>query len=93
MSTALLKVVLFIVEGDTDELSLYMILKKLLKNQRVFFQVVNTDVTSEETTTTQNIIKKLEAKILIRQMYESILEAINCGRLYILVSLKSSKSS
>jgi len=67
MSTALLKVVLFIVEGDTDELSLYMILKKLLKNKRVFFQVVNTDVTSEETTTTQNIIKKLEQEIEKKQ--------------------------
>jgi rubrerythrin len=57
------KIILFIVEGDTDEWALAGIMKRFLKNQRVYFQVVNTDITSAWTSTVTNIVEKIEEEI------------------------------
>lgn len=57
------KVILFIVEGPTDETSLSGILKKISKDKKVYFHLVNTDITSELTSNTTNIINKINDEI------------------------------
>lgn len=58
------KVILFIVEGPTDETSLSRILKKISEEKKVYFHLVNTDITSDFSSNTTNIIKKVNAEIL-----------------------------
>lgn len=54
------KVVLFIVEGFTDQESLELLLGELFEgNNQIIFQVVNGDVTSSNSVDTTNIKKKL----------------------------------
>ena len=42
------KVVIFIVEGITDETSIGYIVTKLNRDNKVYFQIVNKDITSDE---------------------------------------------
>ncbi|HAT4320533.1 TPA: hypothetical protein I9071_001653 [Clostridium perfringens] len=53
------KVILFIVEGISDENSLSLILSRLIKSNKVEFYVVGGDITSENGTTLQNCITKV----------------------------------
>ncbi len=57
------KVILFLVEGPTDENSLGMILQKILKDKKIFFHIIYTDLTSEKQSNVQNILKKIEEEI------------------------------
>lgn len=57
------KVVLFIVEGITDEISIGYIITKLNKDSKVFFQIVNKDITSDYSSDSSNIIKKINEQI------------------------------
>jgi len=57
------KVILFIVEGPTDETSLSRILKKISEDKKIHFHLVNTDITSEFSSNTMNIIKKINDEI------------------------------
>ena len=56
------KVVLFVVEGSTDETALQPILKKLLQNDKVKFDVLHRDITSDIKCTTKNIKEKIITK-------------------------------
>lgn len=53
------KVILFIVEGITEEESLALILSKLSSDRDIRFEIVSGDITSDRHSTTQNILKKL----------------------------------
>ena len=57
------KVILFIVEGPTEETSLSRILKKLSEDKKVYFHLVNTDITSDISSNTTNILKKINDEI------------------------------
>ncbi len=57
------KILLFIVEGPTDEISLGLILSKLFDNEDVKFKVVRGDITSDRGSNSQNIIKKVNKQI------------------------------
>ncbi len=57
------KIVLFIVEGITDETSLSLILSKLVKDDSVQFHVINQDITADFNSSSQNIIKKIDNHI------------------------------
>lgn len=57
------KIVLFIVEGITDETSLSLILSRLVGNKVVHFHVINQDITSEFHSKPQNIIKKIDGEV------------------------------
>ena len=57
------KVVLFVVEGSTDETALQPILKKILQNDKVKFDVLHRDITSDIKCDTKNIKKKLGREI------------------------------
>ena len=57
------KVIIFIVDGTTDEISLGYIVSKLCKGKKVFFQVSNTDITSEISNNTGNIVKKINDQV------------------------------
>ena len=59
------KIVLFIVEGKTDEISLGLILSKLLDDRNVKFKVVRGDITSDKDSTPTNIIRKVNEQIKI----------------------------
>ena len=51
------KIVLFIVEGITDEMSLSLILSKLIDDSSVQFHVINQDITADFNSNSQNIIR------------------------------------
>lgn len=57
------KIILFIVEGVSDQTSLALILSKLIKNETVRFQIVNGDITSDYSTTVTNAVIKVNAQI------------------------------
>lgn len=57
------KVVLFVVEGSTDETALQPILKKILQNDKVKFDVLHKDITSDIKCETKNIKEKLGGEI------------------------------
>lgn len=57
------KVVLFVVEGLTDETALQPVLKKLLQNDKVKFDVLHKDVTSDINCNTKNIKEKIGREI------------------------------
>lgn len=58
------QVVLFIVEGITDEISLGLILEKIIeKEKRIRFKVINGDITSENGVHPTNILSKITKKI------------------------------
>ena len=57
------KVVLFIVEGPSDQSALSVILSKVFNQNEVFVYVVHGDVTTEKGVTPQNIVRKVYAFI------------------------------
>ena len=57
------KIVLFIVEGITDEMSLSLILSKLIDDSSVQFHVINQDITADYNSNSQNIIKKIDGEV------------------------------
>lgn len=59
------KVVIFIVEGITDETSIGYIVTKLNRDNKVYFQIVNKDITSDEINNSTNIITKINEQIKI----------------------------
>lgn len=61
------KVILFIVEGVTEETSFGEVVKLLYKNKNIFFQVVRGDIFSNKYTNTDNVIEKVNQQIVISQ--------------------------
>lgn len=57
------KVILFIVEGITDEVSIGSVITKLNKNEKIYFQIVNKDITSDLGNDSSNIIKKINDQV------------------------------
>lgn len=59
------KVVLFIVEGIYDKVSLGGIVKALYKDKNIFFQITDGDITTDIATTPSNVIEKINNHIKI----------------------------
>ena len=57
------KIVLFIVEGISDQTSLALILSKLIKSENVRFHIVNGDITSDCYTAVGNAMTKVNEQI------------------------------
>ena len=57
------KIVLFIVEGITDEMSLSLILSKLIDDSSVQFHVINQDITADFNSTVKILSGKLMVKL------------------------------
>ena len=57
------KIILFIVEGITDEMSLSLILSKLVKDSNVQFHAINQDITADFNSNSQNIIRKIDSQV------------------------------
>ncbi len=57
------KVMLFIVKGITDKISLGEIISRLIKNQNVRFYIINGDVTSDGATNQKNAVDKMASRI------------------------------
>lgn len=57
------KVIIFIVEGITDEISLGNIITKLNKNNKIYFHIVNKDLTSDLKSNNTNIIKNIYKQV------------------------------
>jgi len=68
------KIILFIVEGITDEISLSLVLSKIIeKNKIVKFKIINGDITSQNGVDTSNILTKITENIkefIARDMYK-----------------------
>ena len=68
------KIVLFIVEGITDEISLSLILSKIIEKDKIVkFKIINGDVTSEYGTKLSNILIKITDKIkefIVKDIYK-----------------------
>ena len=64
MRTDIKKVILFIVEGVSEQAALEGILNALFKkDKKIRFQVVNTDITSDRESNAENITKKIHQQI------------------------------
>ncbi|WKY48959.1 hypothetical protein Q5O24_06480 [Eubacteriaceae bacterium ES3] len=59
------KVVLFLVEGITDQVSMGLVLTRLLKNRQVHFEITEGDLTSRDGTTSKNIEEKIWHQIKV----------------------------
>lgn len=59
------KVILFIVEGINDKVSLGTIIKKLYKDKNIFFQITDGDITTNKDTTATNVINKINEHVRI----------------------------
>ena len=70
------KVILFIVEGITDEISIGHIVTKLNNDDKVYFQVVNRDITSDEHSNVTNILNKIYEQIKFYDKPERFIEFI-----------------
>ena len=57
------KIILFIVEGVTDETSFSLILSKLVSDSYVQFHVINHDITADFNSNYQNIIRKIDNEV------------------------------
>jgi hypothetical protein len=57
------KIILFIVEGISDQTSLGLILSKLIKTENVRFHIVKGDITTDNFTTVPNAITKVNDQI------------------------------
>lgn len=57
------KIILFIVEGINDEMSLSLILSKLVQDSKVQFHVINQDITADFNSNCQNIIRKIDSQV------------------------------
>lgn len=53
------KVVLFLVEGITDQIALGLILSKLVENEKVHFEIAEGDITTQNGITTKNAKEKV----------------------------------
>jgi len=70
------KVILFIVEGASDQLALEGILNSLFKKyKKIRFQVVNTDITSDKESNANNITKKIHQQIKAKCRIEGLFES------------------
>ena len=56
------KVILFLVEGPTDEDALAVIFTKLVNNHDIEFDVLHTDITADEDMTVQYIEERIDGK-------------------------------
>lgn len=72
------KVVLFIVEGITDETAIGHIVKRLNKDKKVFFQIVQTDITTQDSSNVSNIESRIneQIKLCMKQMHFTIKDII-----------------
>ena len=59
------KVVLFIVEGSSEEIALGSIMKEFFANNEVRFEIIRGDITSRNDVTTGNVISKINEYISI----------------------------
>ncbi|MFS0774836.1 hypothetical protein ABC255_02190 [Neobacillus sp. 3P2-tot-E-2] len=57
------KIILFIVEGISDQTTLGLILSKLIKTENVMFHLVNGDITTDKFTTVANVNIKVNDQI------------------------------
>lgn len=57
------KVMLFVVEGITDKISLGEIISRLVKEQDIKFYIINGDVTSDGATNQKNAVDKMTSRI------------------------------
>ncbi|MBZ9633682.1 hypothetical protein [Clostridium sp. FP1] len=58
------KIILFIVEGITDEISLSLVLSKIIeKNKILKFKIINGDITTQNGVDTSNILMKITENI------------------------------
>ena len=57
------KVVLVIVEGTTDKVSLEAVLEKIFNDNKVSIEIIGGDITSDEKTTLKNAVKRLSDRI------------------------------
>ena len=57
------KVILFLVEGPTDEEALAVIFTKVVNNHDIEFDVLHTDITADEGMTVKYIEDRIEAEI------------------------------
>lgn len=68
------KIILFIVEGITDEISLSLVLSKIIeKNKILKFKIINGDITSQNGVDTNNILMKITENIkefIARDIYK-----------------------
>lgn len=68
------KIVLFIVEGITDEISLALVLSKIIERDKIVkFKVINGDITTEYRTNPSNILVKITDEIkgfIVRDIYK-----------------------
>ena len=56
------KVILFLVEGPTDEDALAVIFTKLVNNHDIEFDVLHTDITADEDMTVKYIEERIDGK-------------------------------
>ena len=64
------KVVLFIVEGPSDEAAIGPIMKEYFANDTVEFKVVHGDITSAKNVNSENIIKKINEQLeVVKEKY------------------------
>ena len=56
------KVILFLVEGPTDEDALAVIFTKLVNNHDIEFDVLHTDITADEDLTVKYIEERIDGK-------------------------------
>ena len=64
------KVVLFIVEGPSDEAAIGPIMKEYFANDNVEFKVVHGDITSDKNVNSENIIKKINEQLeVVKEKY------------------------
>lgn len=56
-------VILFLVEGITDEISIGNIITKLNKDKKIYFQIINKDITSDKESNSANILMKINEQI------------------------------
>ena len=57
------KIILFLVEGVTDEYSLAPTLKRIINEEEIMFSVIKGDITSNRDSTDKNIIEKIQNKV------------------------------
>lgn len=66
------KLILFLVEGITEEISFGMIFSELFHERKIEFQIVHGDITSSDDVNSRNIIKKISSEIdkfLVKEHY------------------------
>ena len=68
------KIILFIVEGVTDEISLSLVLSRIIEKEKVVkFKIINGDITTQNGVDTSNILTKITENIkefVVRDIYK-----------------------